>query len=203
MKLKVVCIHGIHSKEGENNMSRFAESLAPLMPTAEVSVYDYGFVGFWEARWKNKEVAYDLASMWELERRADDFEVWITHSNGAAVAYLAARNFAARPQMIVNINPALDRWRTAPVKWVETIHSPGDRVVHLSQWLPGHIWGDQGKVGYRGRLKNTINHDAATFEHPMRYNGHLEAFANIRRERWAAFVAARIESIARITEGRL
>lgn len=192
--VKIRLIHGIHAPEGENSMARFAPNVQRAMPQAQVLLWQYGFMGFWQARWRNDWEARDFADQSKMCRQRGEIEVWITHSNGAAVAFLAAEKYDASPDMIININPALDRWRTAAVRHVETIHSDGDRWVWLSQWLPGHIWGDQGRAGYRGIMSNTINHNASRFDRAMRYEGHTGAFEPARIERWAHFCAARIDA---------
>jgi hypothetical protein len=74
---------------------------------------------------------------------------------------------------------------------VETIYSEQDRAVDLAQWLPGHIWGDQGKVGYKGKLKNTISHNATKLGGSMSYKTHNGAFTPSRIEQWAQFVGIR------------
>lgn len=79
-------IHGIHAKEGDHNMTRLFEGLLP-----------------------DKNVAKSLAEI------SEDGDIWVTHSNGAAIAYLAVTEYDARPSCIVNISPALDRWLTAHI----------------------------------------------------------------------------------------
>lgn len=185
--MKVVLIHGIHEPEGASNMSVLWPWLQRHMPTTEVALHSYGFMGFWKARWDNDRQARRLADV------VDPGDVVVTHSNGAAITYLAVRDYGMRPAGVININPALDRWRTARVEWVETIHSKSDRAVWLSQWLPGHIWGDQGRVGYRGTYDNTLNHDAGKFDADMAYEGHSGLFHHSRVDRWGAFIAFRIE----------
>jgi len=190
--MKIRLIHGIHEPEGLTNMGMFAGHVRGVSPNSDVSLFKYGFLGFWKARFENTEIAHDFSTMSKLERRTDEQEVWITHSNGAAIAYLAVEKFGATPNLIININPALDRWRTAGVRRVVTIHSEGDRWVNLSQWLPGHIWGDQGKVGYRGRLNNTINVDACKMDGVMAYQGHCDMFEPERINQWAHYMVQQI-----------
>lgn len=185
--MKIILVHGIHSKEGDNNMSMLWPWLQRLLPKHEVVIHEYGFMGFWRARWANDGQARRLAALIEPG------DVVVTHSNGAAITYLACRDYGACPVGVININPALDRWRTPEVHWVETIHSPGDRWVWLSQWLPGHVWGDQGRVGYRGFDDNTINHDASGFGPQMEYSGHCGLFDPERIDKWAYFLAYRID----------
>lgn len=192
LPVKIRLIHGIHEPEGVSNMGMFARHMQWVAKKSDVDLWQYGFLGFWAARWENGRIARDLAWDHKQERRRGP-EVWITHSNGAAVAYLAVEEHGATPDMIININPALDRWLTAAVQRVETIYSEGDRWVNLSQWLPFHIWGDQGKVGYKGRMHNTISHDASKFGGVMAYQDHCGAFAPERIVQWALFCAHRIE----------
>lgn len=188
-------IHGIHSPEGNNNMSALLPHMRAALSDTKVELFSYGFMGFWRARWSNDGVAKRLASMLKLNVLED--EVWITHSNGGAIAYLACTKFGAKPKAIINVNPALDRWLSAPVDHVLTIHSDGDRAVWLSQWLPFHIWGDQGHVGYRGFQKNTRNVNASEFLDIMRYHDHCGAFSSIRIGRWASFFAQFIREISK------
>lgn len=173
-------------------MTALYRQLKPIMPDARVELFEYGFMGFWEARWQNNDVAYDFASQSKLDRGSHK-EVWITHSNGAAIAYLAVREYGASPDMIINFNPALDRHRTAAVPNVEVIHSEQDRAVQIAQWLPFNIWGDQGKCGYKGKLKNTTNHNATSFPPHMSYKQHCGAFTPSRVAHWAKFSKERIE----------
>lgn len=195
MKLYVLGVHGIHSPEGDNSMAQFMPMVRQNLPgAAQVELFSYGFMGFWAARWDNAGVAKKLAkAVANVRQEQDAFVALVTHSNGAAITYRAVKDYAADIDMVVNINPALDRWKTPNVDWVETIHSSQDRWVDLSQWLPFHDWGDQGKVGYRGKLKNTINHDASSYSPPMGYGGHCDAFSAVRRHWWANFVAQRIQ----------
>lgn len=192
--MKIRLIHGIHEPEGMTNMGMLTGHVRKAAPNSEVTLFNYGFLGFWKARFENTEIAHDFSTMSKLERRTDEREIWITHSNGAAIAYLAVDKFGATPDMIININPALDRWRTAGIRRVMTIHSDNDRWVNLSQWLPGHIWGDQGKVGYKGRLNNTINFNASKADPPMAYQEHCDLFAPERIGLWAAWMIRQIEN---------
>jgi hypothetical protein len=193
MKLRIIGVHGINSPEGANSMRFFMPGIQKQIPYADCSTFEYGFMGFWQARWRNHDVAARLTRVSAPDGDEPEFLVWITHSNGAAVGFLAVDDYGAAPDMIVQINPALDRWLTPNVPWVEVIYSEQDRVVDLAQWVPFHIWGDQGKVGYRGRRKNTISHNAGSFGPEMAYEGHLGLFDPVHKYLWQAFIAARIE----------
>jgi hypothetical protein len=194
--MKVILVHGIHSPEGNNNMSALRPYLKKEMPYADVEVFSYGFMGFWQARWDNDNVAKSLVSFTEsCKREGREKVVWVTHSNGGAIAYLATKKYGAKPDMIIQINPALDRRKTPICKWVEVIYSNQDRAVDLSQWLPFHIWGDQGKVGYKGSMKNTISFNASSFGEPMAYEDHCGLFEKKRIRQWASWIAYRIEGM--------
>lgn len=181
-------IHGIHAKEGNHNMAALLPHLQATIPKTKVELFEYGFMGFWEARWGNDNVACALA----MEATAND--VWITHSNGAVIAFLASHYHGAKPKLIININPALDRGLAANCLKIETIHSKGDRAVYWSQFLPFHLWGDQGKVGYKGHREDVLNHNAsASAFGNMAYKGHCDLFSSSRISQWAYFLAHRIE----------
>lgn len=196
--LTIRLIHGIHAPEGANNMSALLPHMRDACPDADVQLFGYGFMGFWQARWRNNDVASRLAAVWR--NGAADQEVWITHSNGAAVAYLATHSHGARPRMVININPALDRHLAAIAPAVEVIHSDGDRWVDVAQWLPGHIWGDQGKMGYgstwaaKARRTDVINHRASAPDFGnMAYDNHTGLFKPKRIAHWSRFIAHRID----------
>jgi hypothetical protein len=174
-------------------MSRLLPHMQKAMPGAKVELWEYGFMGFWQARWRNAGVAKRLAKVHKETRLNDELEVWFTHSNGAAIAYLATTKYGATPDMIININPALDRHLAAPVKNVEIVHSKGDRWVYLSQFLPFHIWGDQGKAGYKGDRDDVICHNASLIGGRMAYDGHCDMFTRTRMRDWAYFWANRID----------
>lgn len=186
--MKIVLIHGIHSPEGDNAMSALLPHLKKKMPHLKVVLHSYGFMGFWKARWDNDRQARRLASVLE------DGDLVVTHSNGAAITYLAVTRHGARPKGVLNINPALDRWLTCPVPHVETLHSRGDRAVWVSQWLPFHLWGDQGKVGYKGKLTNTKSVDVNKFPPEMSYEGHMGLFSPSRINHWANYLSYRLQS---------
>jgi len=183
--MKVVLIHGIHAKEGDNNMSELAPYIQRDLPGVEVDLYQYGFMGFWQARWQNDDIAAELADYLSEEEAF----VIIDHSNGGCITDLSCERYGLRPQGIVHINPALDRWRTARMaNWVLTIHSEQDRWVNLSQWLPFHRWGDQGKVGYKGDAKNTVSLNASKQSGIMAYGGHCDLFSRKRISDWSKFM---------------
>ena len=192
-------IHGIHSPEGNNNITAFAPVLQHALPGARIEIFSYGFMGFWQARWHNDEVAHKLAHV--KQHNTGEKEIWVTHSNGAAIAYLAVTKYYSRPNAIFNFNPALDRWRVAPVSHVETIHSAQDRWVDLARFLPLHIWGDQGKVGIKATPYNKVEHDryvchdATKIPGSMSYKSHCGAFSQSRRQDWAYFLANRFDEI--------
>lgn len=185
--MKIRLIHGIHSPEGDHSMLALFPHMQAAAPGAKVHMFEYGFMGFWKARWANDRVARNLAAV------CTPGEVWVTHSNGAAIAFIATHTHGAAPAMIVNINPALDRKLAARCLNIETIHSEGDRAVYWSQFLPFHLWGDQGKVGYQGDDTTVINHNASRIGGRMAYNGHMGLFDPVRIRDWSYFIANRVD----------
>lgn len=180
---RVILIHGVHTPEGDSNIGR----LAPAIEAASgkpVTRHDYGFMGFLQTYFRNAEQARRLAA---ATRRGD---WWVTHSNGASIAWLAVHKHGARPGGIINFNPALDRHRTFnPVPYILTIHSDGDTAVRLSQYLPFHTWGDQGLVGYKGGYSAHQNVNGTTeVAEEAAYKTHTGAFSDSRYKWWGHFV---------------
>ena len=88
--MKIRLIHGIHAPEGDSNMARFAPHLQRAAPNAQVLLWQYGFMGFWQARWRNAGVAERLTGL-HKQQRTTESEVWITHSNGANPSFQTSR----------------------------------------------------------------------------------------------------------------
>jgi len=187
MVARVILTHGVYTKEGNHNIGRLAPGIEEASGL-QVVRNEYGFMGFMQTYWRNDEQARQLAAM------SRDGDWWVTHSNGSSIAWLAVHRYNAKPRGIINFNPALDRYRTCEnVPYVLTIHSKGDTPVSLSQYLPFHTWGDQGRVGYRGKAKNTHNIDATDgVMREFAYQSHNGAFTDSRYKWWASFAGERI-----------
>ena len=106
---------------------------------------DYGYFNLLGVRWFNKSIATTLAGM------ANDGSVGIGHSNGCAILVEAIKHTDKIKQLIL-INPALDvdTVFADSVHRIDVFHNVTDNVVTASKWLPWHVWGEMGRVGYQG-----------------------------------------------------
>ena len=116
---------------------------------------NYGHFGLLETRLKNRKIALQVAEAVRNARAGGLSPIVVGHSNGCAIAHLAALEFDAAIDKAVYINPALDEKTPIPVRIgaVDVWHSPSDAPVRWAQLLPGsnaRPWGQMGAVGYQG-----------------------------------------------------
>lgn len=204
---RILLVHGIYSKEGESSVWNMK---APLEKSTElpVVVFEYGYLHPVQARFSNPGIAHRLADVMEPG------DIVVNHSNGAAVTYLATRDFGARPSGVVMINPALDEWRMPVCDWAHVYYNGDDEVVWWSHLLPGNVWGEMGKIGFipkgkrppawtRNRMQiedgnlrwqtSVLNTDTAiTRIDAPAARGHLAMFESPCVAPWGAIVGKRI-----------
>lgn len=90
--------------------------------------------------------------------------VAVGHSNGCAIIHRATTLYDASISRCIYINPALKK-DLAPALQVDRFdvwHSPDDKPVKWSKWLPkseARPWGEMGAVGYTGSDKRGFNHN--------------------------------------------
>lgn len=182
--MKTIIVHGIHTKEGMANVGR----LRPFVQRTgmECVLFDYGFLGFWRARWDNPELARRLAL---LVTPGDNV---IGHSNGCALIALAASRHNAEFGHVALINPALDSDSKfpAPPGRVDVYHNRDDRAVWVSKLLFRHPWGEMGRIGADGSWATNID-CARTIGMPV-VRGHSDIFTNRCLPDWGALIAARL-----------
>lgn len=168
----VVLVHGIHSAEGTTNMRR----MVPFFEQAgfRVTVFEYGWMGVLQARWKNPGIARRLAA---LVRESDHL---VCHSNGAAIAWLAMRNHGMKCRRISLIAPALDADKIFQgAIWADVYHNACDHVVWLARLLWWHAWGSMGRDGCLHPVPAIFGHtniDVANHAALPKICGHLEYF---------------------------
>lgn len=160
---KICLVHGFNVKDGGAGT---VDQLAPWITAAgyecDTDETDYGYFGLLDVRLRNgkrrRRVLYRLARAFE---RAD---VIITHSNGANFTHQALDMLPdtfVNSKLVIHISPALDRNALIPnaVKKMLVMHTPHDKWVRLSTYLPGHPWGRMGAFGYDGGDKRVINRE--------------------------------------------
>lgn len=85
----------------------------------------------------------------------------VGHSNGCCILDKAARKYGAPFERLIYISPALDRNTplAEQVGQCDVWHSPDDRPVCFSRFIPMHPWGDMGAVGSTRLDRRYRNHN--------------------------------------------
>lgn len=183
---RVVVVHGIHAAEGQSNVWRLKPYLE--LQGHAVEVFEYGYTTAFMAYWRNPGVARRLA-----ETHGDAECDFVCHSNGAAVLYLAMRDYGLKAGRASLINPALDSWRLlSGAQYMDIYYNAYDAVVGLAGLLPGNVWGRMGADGWTGPADPTItNIDCANTPFNPRVSGHLDFFTPGKLDVWGRFLAKR------------
>ncbi len=164
--MRALLVHGFNVRDGGHKTTDRLRT--PLEEKGyEVSELDYGWFGLLRVRRRNKTVAKILASLWW------DYDLIIGHSNGCAIIHLAG-NLLKRTQdhtqapQVVFLNPALNAKAEIPASVVEKVYvyfSQNDKSTWMSKWLPWHVWGEMGKIGFLGNRLDYWNFDLESIFH--------------------------------------
>ncbi len=172
IKPRVVLVHGIHAREGTSNVRK----LVPYFEAQgfEVLVFEYGYVGVIDARFRNPGIARRLAEV----VRPDDHLV--CHSNGATVAWIAMHKLGMRCLKVSLIAPALDDDKVMErATWTDVYYNRCDHVVWFARLLWHHAWGSMGRDGCTnadGIRMGMCNIDVVNHAGLPKICGHLEYF---------------------------
>jgi pimeloyl-ACP methyl ester carboxylesterase len=180
---RVILVHGFNVSDGG------AGSVLTLTPYFErvglqVKRFRYGWLFLLGVKFLNDRLARLLADF------ADRGDIVVAHSNGAAIAHLAATKYGAEFSHLILINPALDRDAEFPesLRNVHVWHSPSDAPVSWARWIPGALWGDMGAVGYQG----PYNPRVVSFNKENGYPVSSRAHSDVFREPALSFFAPEI-----------
>ena len=151
MSKNYILCHGFNVRDAGKET---IDKLLPHMQIDEVQQADYGYFNLFGVRWFNKSIATTLAGM------SNRHSIGIGHSNGCAILVEAARHTNNIEHLIL-INPALDNDTSFPnsVKKIDVFYNQTDKVVTISKWMPWHVWGDMGRVGFKGSDSRVRNHN--------------------------------------------
>jgi hypothetical protein len=186
MSRRIILVHGIRSSEGRSNVRKLVPALQA--EGLETTVFEYGFIRFFTARWLNSSLAKRLAAI------ARPGDIVVAHSNGCAIAHRASERENADFGGVVFIQPALDPERTTRAPWVDVYFNAGDHVTWFAKLLPWHTWGEMGSVGYTGPGSNHTNFDTGNFPLMPKCDGHLDIFSAEKVSAWSKFIARRIKT---------
>lgn len=154
--MKVHLLSGINTWGTQKSMGLIAEKLREAgFYENQIIAHPYGLPVMVPFAWLR-----DIFIARHIAKQIKPDDIVIGHSNGAAVAWLMAEEGATIKGAIL-IDPALDADKAfAPqVQWIHVFYNSCDNVVWWAKWIPFHLWGDQGKVGYMGNDSRYTQHD--------------------------------------------
>jgi len=180
---RVYIVHGFNSTG--DKWDHVVQSLKDQGLDAED--FDYGWRWLISVWFASRVAAVGLASV----SRAQDYV--IGYSNGCAVVMHALER-GAKFKKVILVAPALRNdltkpWPRRPWSWPSTLeeihvlHDKSDYVVEAAHWLlRPTIWGNMGRVGYKGDLPYVYNWPRITVNRTpwaahLSWGDHPEAFA--------------------------
>lgn len=178
-KWMVILVHGFNVYDGGRKSTAklrpfFAEHNIPYL------MVEYVHSNPFSSRVKNDNVAKLLTDACTNANKAGYRVAAVGHSNGCAIISVATKKYMAPIERCIYINPALEK-HTCPGKQVQQFdvwHSPGDRAVKLSKWLPfssARPWGEMGATGYIGTDTRCSNFNKQK-DFPVRSKSHSDMF---------------------------
>lgn len=184
--MTIFCVHGIHTDDKDNVTAKLAPAFRQVCDE-DVMVWKYGYAlalttGLTD--FLNERRAAKLA---QSIKPGDSI---LAHSNGCAIAYLL-QNTVPLDRLIL-VQPALDAWRTFDnVRKVLVLYNEDDEVVGASTFGFRSAWGDMGKEGYTGTLKNVEQWNTKAPPHLLPpYSGHSGVVEDDKhRQQWSMALA--------------
>ena len=184
--MTIFCVHGIHTDDKDNVTAKLAPAFRQVC-VEDVMVWKYGYAlalttGLTD--FLNERRAAKLA---QSIKPGDSI---LAHSNGCAIAYLL-QNTVPLDRLIL-VQPALDAWRTFDnVRKVLVLYNEDDEVVAASTFGFCSAWGDMGKEGYTGTLKNVEQWNTKAPPHLLPpYSGHSGVVEDDKhRQQWSMALA--------------
>lgn len=175
-------IHGIHTANPFANVGRLKGYFE--QKGYRVKVHRYGYLFALLARWRNPKIAKKIA------KQVDTQDIVVGHSNGGTLAWMISQQ--KRFTGAILINPALDRDRVLPgAGWIHVYHTPEDRVVWWSKFLPHHPWGEMGRRGYLGPSKKYWNINMARTKPFIKNHVNVFKWENLRV--WGRTIVERLD----------
>ena len=181
-----ILVHGFNVWDGGRAT---VGKLRPFLSAENVPyiMINYGHVRLLGTRLKNNKIARRVAEAVCTAVDAGHRPVVVGHSNGCAIIHLAMNlidsvysrsSVCAGLVGVVYINPALkkDARASAAVNKLTVWHSPSDKPVRWSKWLPrsnARPWGEMGSTGFVGHDERVTNHNKELMTPPSKSHSDL------------------------------
>ncbi len=188
--VRIHLCHGIHTPEN----SPAVMGLIPYLKAAgfEVAFPDYPWIAALQTRLVNPIIVACIKPYIEAG------DIWIGHSNGAAIGY-DLMHVGAPLAGAIFINGALDTKLVRPpqVKWIDVLFNPQDQITEAAQiaerlgWVDA-VWGELGHRGYTGSDAAIRNYDCGLTPGLPTVQGHSDLFTVAKLAAWGPWIAKRL-----------
>lgn len=179
-----IFIHGIFTSDSSKSIGKLKQFVKSPYS------FDYGYIGVITALFKNKSIAKDLASVISASVGPVTIRA---HSNGNAIAVIAADKYGAKIENLICIAPALNKNLIFPksIKNILVLSTKKDKAtkaarffdsIPLIGWLIPDIWGSMGTDNHTGDDKRVTKAFLGDFvdDHSDYFSGdNLKAVAEI------------------------
>lgn len=181
---KIVFVHGINERESSDIFELFKPHC--LRHGIDYVELEYGWIGPISAYFGNSIRARSLSIV------VDPTDVIICHSNGAAIAYRASRDYGLECKGHIWINPAVKN-TLVPYDTGKcyVLYNPSDKATWLARaasWIPGVVWGGMGATGYIGNSEIMENINERDFGNLPVADDFLDHSAVKHYSEWREFI---------------
>ncbi len=147
-----IFIHGIFTSDSSKSIGKLKKFVKSSYS------FDYGYIGVIAALFKNKSIAKDLSKI--IKASAGPVTIR-AHSNGNAIAVIAADKYGAKIENLICIAPALNKNLVFPksIKNILVLSTKKDKATKAARFfdsiplvgcLVPDIWGSMGTDNYTG-----------------------------------------------------
>lgn len=180
---RVVLIHGVRVRKKNRNIHKLAAAFRAAGFCVVIPRYGYLpalLVGLFQ--WLDRRIADSMSAFIE------DDDILLGHSNGGSLVYLISQERIIKGAILVNA--ALESDIIPNAKFVHVYYNTGDIVTRLSAFLPFHVWGSMGSIGYTGNDPRVISMDQGNPPAGLPpLKGHSDIFRLEHVRPWSRYMA--------------
>lgn len=191
--MKIHLLHGIHTSSHSRRLEAMREHIE-RGAQIETVYHEYGDILGIQTRWKNPGIAKALLPQIGVG------DVLVGHSNGCAI-WIRALQIGAPALGLVCLNGALEDDLALPLqlRWMHVYFNGHDDVVPLTNFPVlrriafDPLWGDMGRVGYRGSDPRVRQWDCDRTDDTMPdLEGHSAIIDPANSKAWGEFIGEQI-----------
>lgn len=180
---RVVLLHGVRVGKRNRNIHKLAAAFRAAGFCVIIPRYGYlpaSLVGIFQ--WLDRRLADSMTAFIE------DDDILLGHSNGGALVYMITQTRKIKGAIL--INAALESHIVPNAEFVHVYFNSGDIVTKLSAWLPCHVWGAMGSIGYAGNDPRVVSIDQGKPPAGLPpLKGHSDIFKPNHVRPWSRYMA--------------